>query len=728
MSDAISPVSDTIAHYPNSLHDGASARVATAPYGPRLATLSVMLAVAAALSTSPARAANVACPPNITSNTGSTLTVSNASCTVSATVNVTGGSTAGATLAGGTSTSPTTLINNGTIEISGSGSGRAVQSSGTNATLVIQNNLGATISTNNNDTVAAGTGSTSVASVSLTNAGSIISAAGGQAVNFNKIVNGAANSVLNLSSGLIQATGSDAVRPGLNGTVTNNLGGTIKSIAVNGSSSDGVDGQANSGITITNAADAGVGVGTALIEGGRHGITGGNTDTTTNGAYPMTVTNNLGGVIQGDNGSGINIDGFNANEVVTIVNHGVITGNGVTGDGDGVDVDGLVNLTNTGTIHSLNAFAASGTEFSEGVTVGGGIITNSGTIEGSVASGNTSGLGRGITLAGLDKDANGNPIAVQAPFGAAIITNSGLIKGDSDSAIIFSSALASGFSHTITNQAGGVIQTGSASAPAILTAADNVAIVNAGKIDGSSSGKAVTGGAGNLTLTVQGGSAGILGDIAGGTGTNTATFDPGAGNGFSYSGSISNFSTVEAKSGHVTLSGVSTYEGATRISGGVLTLDGANRLAASSSLVLDGGTLQIANAGGANGQTFAKLLLSDSSTIDLESTTSLTFDALGDIASGKTLSVLDWSAASSPTYAFRLHGDDTANAIFQALIGDTTIDGVAAAYSFDGTYTDVSQVPLPDSLGMLLTGLGLLGATAIGRGRNGGFRGRAASP
>lgn len=293
-------------------------------------------------------------------------------------------------------------------------------------------------------------------------------------MNFNKTVNGAANSVLNLSSGLIQATGSDAVRPGLNGT----------------------------------------------------------------------VTNNLGGVIQGDNGAGINIDGFNANEVVTIINNGTITGNGVTGDGDGVDVDGIVHLTNTGTIH---AFAASGTEFSEGVTVGGGTIMNSGTIEGSVAGGDASGLGRGIIIAGLDKDANGNPIAVQAPFGAAPITNSGLIKGDSDSAIIFSAALASGFSHTITNQAGGVIQTGSASAPAILTAADNVTITNAGKIDGSASGKAITGGAGNLTLTVQGGTASILGNITGGTGTNTATFDLGTGNSFSYNGSIANFNAVETK-------------------------------------------------------------------------------------------------------------------------------------------------------------------------------------
>ena len=72
----------------------------------------------------------------------------------------------------------------------------------------------------------------------------------------------------------------------------------------------------------------------------------------------MSVTNNSGATIQGDNGSGINIDAFNgagALETVTVVNHGMITGNGVTGDGDGVDVDGLVNITNTGTILSKNA-------------------------------------------------------------------------------------------------------------------------------------------------------------------------------------------------------------------------------------------------------------------------------------------------------------------------------------------------------------------------------------
>jgi hypothetical protein len=607
-----------------------------------------------------------------------------------------GGSTVAITLSGANAT----LTNLGAI--SQTGSGRAVRDNVGVANFIFNNgsttNSTALVQTANADVIQMNVAS---ASVTLNNYGTLTSLnssqGGAQAVDFNAITSGS-NVVNNFATGILQAQDADAVRPGVNGVVYN--AGIIRVSVSSSTGNDGIDAQTNTGVQITNDT-------TGLISGARHGITGGNTAGT--GAFTMSITNNSGGVIQGNDGSGVNIDGINGNELVTIVNHGTITGNGVTGDGDGVDVDGLVNLINTGTIRSLNAH----NDTSEGVTVGGGTITNSGTIQGSIGSpSGNSGTGRGITIAGVDKDANDNPIPPQAPYGATTITNSGLIRGDSDSAIAFTSALASGFSHTITNQAGGLIQTGSATAAAIVTAADNVTISNAGTIDGSSSGKAIAGGSGNLAINITGGSAAVLGDIAGGAGgTNSMTVDPGSGNSFSYSGSISNMNNVAIKSGSTTFSGVSTYTGTTAISGGVLTLNGANRLAAASALSLNGGTLQLANAGGANGQTFSSFSLGDNSLIDLGAS-SLTFNALGTIAAGKSLTVIDWSASSSPNYAFRLLGDDTANAAFLTLVGDTTIDGQQVAFHFDGTFTDVAPVPIPPAIVMLLSGLGALAVVA----------------
>ncbi len=637
-----------------------------------------------------------ACPPNPTGTSSTALTVTNATCTVNTgvTVNVTSGSNATVTVTGGTAGSPTTLINSGTIEQTGSGgTNRGVQTSGTGSVIVIQNNLGATISTAANDTIAIGQGSTSVASVSLTNAGTIQSfgAGAGQAVNFNKIQSGA-NSVAN--SGSILANGSDAVRTGVNGLVTNS--GTIKAtqVLISGalSSSDGVDAQNNTGAQITNNANG-------LIEGGRHGITGGAVDSTH--AFTTSVTNNAGATIQGDNGSGINLDGFNALQTATVINHGTITGNGVTGDGDGVDVDGVINLTNSGIIKSINSVGAA----SEGVTVGGGTIVNSGTIEGDVAAGNTAAVGRGITLAGVDT--SGTP---QAIYANSVVTNmsGGLIKGQSDSAIAVDGPASVSFHVTVNNNAGATILGGGTINAAIRTGADNDIINNAGTINGSSGGKAIDMGAGNNTLNITGGSASIIGNINGGSGgSNAMTMGLGSGGNFSYSGSLSNFNSVELQSGNATLSGVNTYTGKTVVTGGNLTLEGANRLSALSALSLNGGTLKLASAGGANGQTFASFSLTDNSFIDL-GLSSLTFNDLGMVDNGKTLTVTDFSSSSSPDYAFRFLGDDTSSASFLALIATTTIDGVAATFKFDGTYTDVAPVPLPGSLGMLLSGLGLM--------------------
>ncbi|HVW07703.1 MAG TPA: PEP-CTERM sorting domain-containing protein [Bryobacteraceae bacterium] len=528
------------------------------------------------------------------------------------------------------------------------------------------------------------------ASVTLNNYGTMLSsnasAGGSQAVDFNAITTGA-NVINNFSTGLMKAIEADAVRPGVNGQVNN--WGTILSITTTQSSSDGVDLQTNSGAVITNYQGG-------MIEGARHGITGGAVDAST----PFTASITNSGTIQGDDGSGINIDGFNSLEVVTITNNatGVITGSGLSRDGDGVDVDGVVNLTNYGLIQSKQAATTADDPLanSEGITVGGGTIDNYGTIQGLKGSGTA--LGRGITLTG--NDIAGQPAGTRdGIYADATVTNhaGGLIYGDTDSAIVVAGN-PSGHTATINND--GTIRGGGTTA-AIQGGVDTLIINDTGKIDGTSSGLAIDMGSGASQLTVTGGAAEIDGDIDGGTGDSTFTLDPGAGNAFKFVNSIVNFSLVDVASGLVTLSGVSSYKGTTKVTGD-LDLDGGNRLTGAGALDLNGGLLETSSAAGTNSETFGCLALTGSSTIDLDGSV-LSFGCLGNVGAGDTLTVDDYTWGS---YAFRFAGDLTGNASFESLLAATTINGQAASSWFDGTYTDVS-VLTPEPATFAMIGLGL---------------------
>ena len=636
-------------------------------------------------------------------------------------------------------TGSATITNSGTI--SQTGSGRDIRDNTGGLTLTVTNNAGALMQTADADVIQMNKANSNV---TLNNYGTMnslnASIGGAQAVDFNAITSGS-NTINNYSTGIMEAYEADAVRPGVNGVVNND--GTIVSTRASGSTSgtDGVDAQTNTGIVIVND-HANNGTGSALIEGARHGITGGNTDPTVDGgAFTMSITNNANGTIQGDDGSGINIDGVNGNELVTIVNHGTITGHGVSGDGDGVDVDGLVNLTNTGTIKSIDA----NNDTSEGVTVGGGTIVNSGTIEGDVASGNkTSATGVGITLAGIDKDANDNPIPVQGIYGNTTVTNSGHIRGLTASAIQATGA-ANAFTIQINNQAGGVIEGGGATAAAIQTGGNNDTVINSGTIEADSSGKAVDLGAGTNSFQIEGGAAVVTGDISGGTGsTNSSmTVDAGTGNSFAYSGGISNFSTIEIKSGTFNLNG--------SIAGGTTTIDSGSTFSGNATVgaLNIKGTLSPGNSPGvvhagntilSAGGNFLFQVSTDGSTgsagtnwDQLAVTGSLDVSGLG---SSKTftfeLQSLDGSNAANPLGAFDANTNHVWTDVITTTAGfagtfnssDFTVDTSLFQNSTNGTFSIVrdannandldleyTAAPEPTTWVMLLGGLGLLAFT-----------------
>lgn len=586
-----------------------------------------------------------------------------------------------------------TVDNQGTI--SQTGSGRVIRDNTGVSNLTVNNgsatNSSALLQSADADVIQMNKAN---ASVTLNNYGTMLSnnasAGGAQAVDFNAIATGS-NVINNFSTGVMKAFEADGVRPGVNGQVNN--WGTILSVTNTGSSSDGVDLQNNSGASITNNQGG-------LIEGGRHGVTGGAADANT----PFTASITNSGTIQGDDGSGINLDGFNALEVVSVTNNatGVITGSGVSRDGDGIDVDGVVNLINYGVIQSKQATATADDPLasSEGVTVGGGTIQNYGTIQG--LKGNGTGLGRGITLTG--NDIAGQPAGTRdGIYADATVTNhaGGLIYGDSDSGIVVAGNPSG---HTVTINNDGTIRGGGTTSAAIQGGVDTLVINDTGKIDGTSSGLAIDMGSGASHLTITGGAAEVDGDINGGTGgDSTFTLDPGAGNAFKFVDSIVNFNLVDVASGMVTLTGVSSYTGTTNVTG-ALELDGANRLTGGGALDLNGGTLLTTNAAGVNGETFGCLDLTGSSTVHLDDSM-LTFGCLGSVDGGDALAVdgYVWGAIPATSYAFRFTGDLTGNAQFLALLGQTTINGQAAVSSFDGTYTDVFvATPEPSTFAMII--------------------------
>ena len=365
----------------------------------------------------------------------------------------------------GGSASPGVIIDNsGAIRATT----RGIDTSGAFATgsITLHNNAGALLISQNNDgfrvntSIATGTitvdNSGILVSGAIDGSNNVVAAASGQALDFAALQSTATVVINNNFGGLIGASGADAVRPGSNATINNH--GRIISASNEG---DAVDFQANTGGMVHNFSDG-------TITGARHGITGDN---------PFTLNNQ--GTITATLGGGLNMDTGAATTTV-IDNSGTITGNAAgTVDGDGIDVDELIDLDNHGLIQ---VFGTSSVSLSEAITLGGGTINNF--TDGTIRS-----VQRAITV---DDSNLGNA------FAAATIYNEGLIQGDNGEAIVIIGT----FADTITNKGtiSGSVATGGGN--------DSINLFTGSSISGL-----LDGGGGTDALNLQGTGSGTIANL-----------------------------------------------------------------------------------------------------------------------------------------------------------------------------------------------------------------------
>ena len=342
-------------------------------------------------------------------------------------------------------------------------------------TVSVTNETGGVIHSANDAIRVTGTG-TFTGTISIDNSGTIAALGSGQGVDLTDIVATEAGhiTVTNHAGATISAADNDGLRAGAYALIEN-YGSILASNVPGNVTADGIDGQSNQGIVINNHAGA-------VIDGARHGVTGN---------FPMQIDN--AGTITGHAGSGLNMD-TPGDTVMTIVNEatGVITGTTVEGrDGDGIDVDGQVNITNYGTVQT---FGHSDGETNEGLAIGGGIVTNYGTIYSDE---------RGIRA---DDSNLGNA------FAGTTIINHGTITGNTLEAI------------SITDFQGDTITNDGTINGDIITGSGDDTVTNTGTINGTihtgSGNDAIIGGAGNNAF--DGGAGNDT--VNGGAGDDTAVF------------------------------------------------------------------------------------------------------------------------------------------------------------------------------------------------------------
>ena len=530
-----------------------------------------------------------------------------------------------------TITGSSTLTNNGTIEQTGTA--RGIYNNTAAAVLTLNNN--GTITSLGDDVIKVGKGT---AGIILNNQGTIwqkgTGAGAGQALDLTSI-NSAGSTIINGSTSntaaLIQADGDDALRPGSNmsilnygtiisrGSVNTKMTGTLASGATEAKAQDGIDVQDRIGVSVDNY---------GLISGPRHGITADN---------EISVTNQIGGIIIGNNGSGVGSDGTG-----TVINYGTITGayagagnayehsatNGGTstannGDGDGVDVDGIATITNYGTIQGLGAGgvdSGGNPNGADGIAAGGGTIINH-------AGATIYGQSKGILI---DDGANGTTSFVRGTASSGVglgdiatITNDGTITGDKKTAI----GLVGNYADSITNNTTGIITGGKDSvlvdalasttaAAAIQMGGGNDTLTNYGKIEGKNA-LAIDMGEGDDTLHLLGGN--VIGTITGGSGTNSLIL---GGTQHYSKNSISNFQNITTQDSAVIEAEIKAATDLLPFTGTVILADGTSIEPIVKGKIADGSSHTIISATSLTANTTQLNIIDTSATFDFSLETS----------------------------------------------------------------------------------------------------------
>lgn len=687
-----------------------------------LATLALLPAFAAAQTTIPAATGN------FNANTAGTTYTLNAGDTRQ----VTSGSTEAITV--GSSSGTITLNINGTA--SQSGSGRGIRSSTGAGSITVSIGANGLVKAVSDDAIQG----RNTGAFNLTNLGTLYSGPNisgtplattstGRGLNLRDagggtVVNGSTTN----STALIQADGNDAVRVGVGFSFTN-----YGSILANGVINDSAANNALSGGSTAKTYTAGAGfsfedpsgsVGSAnssldnygSISGARHGVQSGVLGTN------LTVTNEVGGTIIGRNGSGVGFDATNASPAnATVNNSGLIRGDYAgaghvidqtgsasatnDGDGDGVDIDGAATIHNysTGQILATGAggYDSEGRKnTSDGVSIGGGVITNDGLIRGAdvgiVVNNDTNASRSGVAATSITNNAgatiegqNSYAIRLENKLGDArdndTINNAGTITGGGTIPAAGTVTLQGGAVDTnSTGTLDGVAYTGTGDArfirgdgSAIQMGEGDDVLTNTGTIDGSATGRAVNMEGGNDTVNYNAGT--ITGEINGGAGSNILNL----GAGVSTASKVLNFGQINVASGTGTLSGVVSGTALTKGGAGTLTLTAANDYTGLTTI--SAGTLRVNNTAG-SGTGSGNVQLNSAATLAGAGFISGSVVADGAIAPGNSIGTLTvngdvtWNGTAENAWQFEL---GNSNAADQLLLGGDFLKGTGTDFVFD---------------------------------------------